>query len=116
LELRRDKNVFAFVPRKSADGKAEYDAWRCSLSKFDEGICAAVMREDTCYIIDAIAKDPKQPGVTAAQRIMVSSPHPDNFENMFKEGARPLYTPPSVHSAVDPGGDVRSSPALERPS
>jgi hypothetical protein len=56
LELRRDKNVFAFVPRKRPDGKAEYDAWWCEMSDFKGGKCAAVKRVDTCCIMNATAK------------------------------------------------------------
>jgi hypothetical protein len=55
LELRRDKIMFAFVPRKSADGKAEYDAWWCEMSDFKERKCAAIKRVDTCYFMNATA-------------------------------------------------------------
>jgi hypothetical protein len=87
LELRRDYKVFAFVPRKAADGKVEYDAWWCGASHFRQELCAALKNGDTCFIIDMAAEDTKRRAVTAAQRIMVSCPDPGNFDNMLKEAA-----------------------------
>jgi hypothetical protein len=65
LELRCDKIVFAFVSGKSADGKVEYDACWCEMSDFTEGKCADVKLVDTCYIMDATAKLPKNPSGVA---------------------------------------------------
>jgi hypothetical protein len=93
LELRRDKNVFAFVPKNAADGKVEYDAWRCGFSDFKEGKCAAVKRVDTCYIMDATAKLPKNPS-GVAQRILVSEPNKENYDDLNKEKARTRFVPP----------------------
>ena len=93
VELRRDGTVFAFVPTKRGD-QVEYEAWRCSTKDFDEANCAALMNEDACYIMDAVAKDPKRPGILGAQRIMVTSPEPNNYENMRKEHAEIFFTPP----------------------
>jgi hypothetical protein len=92
LELRREKNVVAFVPRKSADGKAEYDAWWCEMSDFKERKCATVRRVVTGYIMDATAKLPKNPsGLT--QRILVSEPNEENYDDFNKEKARTRFVP-----------------------
>jgi hypothetical protein len=93
LELRRDKNVFAFVPKKTANGRVEYTAWWCEASGLTGGNCAALKSMDSCNIMDATAKLPKNPSGDA-QRILVSEPNEENYDDMNKELAETRFVPP----------------------